>query len=259
MIQALKREWMEGVRTYRFLIILVAFLFFAMLNPMMNKLVLPEILKSQFQGMSDDMLQTMVVSSQRDCVRGYLSDVFEITTLVLVLTLSTLVAAEVKNRTFIFPLCSKKQFATLVASKLLLYGVVITFAATLSVLVDYFYAGIFFGTDLPAIWPVVRAGLLQGLYYLFVVSLVLLCGSLTGKPLTAGLLALIPAYGTHLVSQLFKVQDYTPAGLIHEGQMLAVNTGSGIYVPIVVTLSLVVVMILLTIMRLQSLELARRS
>jgi len=69
--QSIKKELIEGIRTYKFLIILVIFMFFALLNPVLSKMVLPEVLKSQFSGMGDEMLNQMVISSQRDCMRSY--------------------------------------------------------------------------------------------------------------------------------------------------------------------------------------------
>lgn len=258
MRQAIKKEIIEGIRTYRFLIIMAIFLFFALMNPILNKLVLPEVLKSQFNGISEDMLSQMIVTSQRDCVRGYLTDVFEIATIVVVLTLSAIIAGELKSKTFIFPICSRKDFATLVLAKLIVYGSFLMMATTISVTIDYAYSGVLFGQDLPGILPVVRSGLLQGLYYMFVLGLIMLAGSFAKKPMTAGLLALVPAYGTHILSSLLNVGNYTPAGLLSEAGLIAVKVSSEVMQPIIITIGLVVVMVVLTVLRLQALELARR-
>lgn len=259
MRHSIKKELLEGTRTYKFLIIISIFMFFALLNPILNKMVLPNILESQFNGISDEMLGQMVISSQRECVRGYLSDVFEISTIVIVLGLSSLIAGELRNKTFIFPVCSRKDFTSMVMSKLFVYGSFIVLAATVSVVVDYFYAGMLFGADLPGILPVFRAGLLQGLYYVFVIGLVMICGSFATKPITAGLLALLPAYGTYFLSQLFGVQKYTPAGLLSEANLLAVRINPEIIWSLTITVGLIICMVFLTVVRLQKIELARRT
>lgn len=259
MRQAIKKEIIEGIRTYRFLIIMAIFLFFALMNPILNKLVLPEVLKSQFNGISEDMLSQMIVTSQRECVRGYLTDVFEIATIVVVLTLSAIIAGELKSKTFIFPICSRKDFATLILAKLIVYGSFLMLAPTVSALIDYAYSGALFGVDLPSTIPIVRSGLLQGLYYVYVLGLVMIAGSFAKKPMTAGLIALVPAYGTHILAQLLGAGGYTPSGLLSEAGMLAVTMSREIILPIVVTISAIVVLVVLTVIRLQALELARRS
>ena len=147
MRQAIKKELLEGSRAYKFLIIFAVFVFFALMDPILNKMVLPEVLKSQFNNIGNDMLNQMLVTSQRDCVRGYLTDAFQIATLVVVLSLSSLVAGEIKNKTFIFPICSKNDFATLIISKMVVYGTYLILVATTCTLIDYAYAGALFGWE----------------------------------------------------------------------------------------------------------------
>jgi len=258
MRQAIKKELLEGSRAYKFLIIFAVFVFFALMDPILNKMVLPEVLKSQFNNIGNDMLNQMLVTSQRDCVRGYLTDAFQIATLVVVLSLSSLVAGEIKNKTFIFPICSKNDFATLIISKMVVYGTYLILVATTCTLIDYAYAGALFGWDLPSVLPVLRSGLLQGIYYVYVLTLIMLAGSFISKPITAGLVALIPAYGTHIISQLFNVSGFTPSGLIEESELIAYNISTNIAMPIIVTIVLSVMFIILTVIRLEKLELSRR-
>lgn len=258
MRQAIKKELLEGMRTYKFLIIIAVFMFFALMNPILNKMVLPQVLTSQMEGISEEMVSQMVISSQRDCVRSYLVDVFEISTLVLVLALSSLVAGELRNKTFIFPRCSKKDFATLILAKLMVYSVFVTAVAVISAAVDYYYSGMLFGTDLPCIVPVLKSGMLQGLYYVYVIALVMLAGSFFAKPISAGLITLIPAYGTHIVSQLFKYDGFTPSGLLTEANMMAFNISTDVMQPIIITMVLVAILVILTIVRLETIELTRR-
>jgi len=215
-------------------------------------------LKGQFAGISDDMLSQMVISSQSDCVRAYLADIFEIATLVIVLTLSTMTAGELSNKTFIFPVCSNKKFYKLILAKILVYGVFILLTAIVSVLVDHVYAGMLFGTDMPDILPVLRSGVFQGIYYVFVLGIVMFSGVLFRKPITAGLFALIPAYGTHIVSDLFDIQSYTPSGLLREAGLMSNVLSSDILQMIIITAGLTCILIMSTVIRLKKLELARK-
>lgn len=255
----IKKEILEGIRTYKFLIIIIVFMFFALLNPVMNKLILPEILKSQFTGMSEDMLNSMLVTSQVDNVIGYIGDIFEIGTIVVVLSLASLVAGELKNRSFIFPVCSGKSFTGMVASKIIVYGVFTIIVALLAVLTDYLYAGVLFGFDIQGIMPVIRAGLLLGLFFAFLISLVIASGAFVKKPITAGLIALIPAYGISIVSGLFKINKYTPAGLLTEANRLAEKADPGLILTVLITITLIVAFSALAVLKLNSIELAKRT
>ncbi len=252
---AIKKEILEGTRTYKFIIILAVFMFFALMNPVLNKMVLPEVLKSKPLGVDDETLSQMVISSQRDCVLSYLGDVFEIATLVIVLLLSSIVAGELRNGTFIFPKCSKKDFTKLVLAKLLVYGLLVIIVSVACSLIDYAYSGMLFGTDLPSTIPVIRSGLLQGLYFIYIIALVMFFGSVFKKPISAGLFTLIPAYGTVIISQLFNLDSFTPAGLLAESNLLFNEISIIIAQPIIITISLIVGLTLLTVLRLDKIEL----
>jgi len=176
----------------------------------------------------------------------------------MVLVLSSVVSGELQNKTFTLPKCSKKDFATLILAKLLIYGSYIMFVTTMCALVDYAYTGMLFGVDLPDIAPVIRGGIFQGLYYTYVLGFIMLAGSLFAKPISAGLIALIPAYGTYIIPQLFNVVNYTPSGLLTEASLLAYTTSSTVTQPIIITILLIVVLVLLTIIRLEKMELTKR-
>lgn len=256
MKSAIKRELLEGLRTYKFLIIAAVFMFFALLNPVMNKLVLPEILKSQFAEISGDMLNQMLITSQTDNVIGYLSDVFEVGSIVVVLILASLVSGELRTRSFILPISSGKSFHNLVISKLTVYGIFTILVAVAATLFDYLYAGILFGFDISGVLPVIRAGLLQGLFFVFAISMVITVGSFVKKPIVAGMLTLMLTYGTQILSGLFKIEKFTPAGLLKEAGMLAEKANPGIYVTLAITVALVAAFISIAIIRLNSTELA---
>ena len=66
----IKKETLDGMRNYRFLIIFAAVIFFAIFDPIMNKLVLPEVLKSQFPNMPAEVMQEMLVTTQVANIRG---------------------------------------------------------------------------------------------------------------------------------------------------------------------------------------------
>lgn len=252
-----KKEVLDGIRNYRFLILVISMLFFAVLNPVMNKLFLPEILQRQFPQITDEVLRAMLHNTQVANIRAYLKDVFQVGMIAIVFALSGVLAQEISEKTLILPLTTGKRYGELLLAKMLVYGNVLILGVIFSGLVAYFYAGILFGFDLPSALPVVRAGLLQGLYLVYVLALLLLVGSLIKKPIGTGLLTLVLAYGTRYIGDLFNVNRYLPSGLLVEGEMLAVIPSHTLIEPVIYTLALLVLLFGFTIIRLSKIELTR--
>ena len=69
----IKKEVLEGIRTYKFLILIAGILFFAVLDPVVMKL-LPEILKNQLGGLD---VSAMVDFSQRGVMNSHLKNIFQ--------------------------------------------------------------------------------------------------------------------------------------------------------------------------------------
>ena len=253
----MKKEILEGLRNYRFLILFIGVLFFAIFDPLMNKLVLPEVLKSQFPNMPEEVMRDMLVTTQVANIRGYMGSVYQISTLIVSFTLSGIIAQEISGKTLIFPVSTGKRYDEILLSKFTVFGGFLFLATTLSALINYGYAGALFGFDLPSVLPALRAGALQGLYMLYVVALLIFIGSLARKPIAAGMLTLLAAYGTRILGSVFSLHRYLPSGLLEEAELLAAAPSPTLWGSLASTLALVVVLYGLTIIRLTNLELTR--
>src|SRR5690554_1694306 len=106
MIKELKKEWMFASRSGRLFILLMSFLFLAVLTPVMLKLVIPEIFAWQFPNLSKEDIDLMVNASQLTAIQGFMSDLFELGMIILVFTLSGMMAQEIRDNTLVFPLIS---------------------------------------------------------------------------------------------------------------------------------------------------------
>ncbi len=254
----IKKEFLDGIRNYRFLVIVVSFLFFAILDPVMSKFILPEIMKSQFPGLPEEALASLMDNSQIGIIRTYLNDVFQIGMLVVILTLSGVVAQEINQKTIIFPVTSGKKFHQILISKFIVYGIVLMVSAVFCAMVNYLYTGVLFGFDMTSPVPVLRAGFLQGFYMLFLLSLLMLVGSMIKKPMVAGLIVLIPAWFMGALGNLLNINRYLPSELIAESQLLSVVPSSSLITSIISTIVLSVLAFGFTVIRLRKSDLAWR-
>lgn len=251
----LKKEILEGLRNYRFPILFAGVLFFAIFDPLMNRLVLPEVLKSQFPYMPEEIMREMLDTTQVANIRGYMGSVYQISTLIIAFTLSGIIAQEINGKTLILPVCAGKRYDGILLSKLMVFGGFLFLTTTLSALINYGYTGALFGFDLPSVLPALRAGVLQGFYMLYVVALLFFIGSLVRKPIAAGMLTLLAIHGTQVMGSIFNLHRYLPSGILVEAELLAAASSPTLWGSLVSTLALVVVLCGLTIIRLTKLEL----
>lgn len=253
MMQEINKELKFGLRNSRFLVLAIGFLFFAVLTPVMTKVVLPQVLASQFPGMTEEVMRGMVDMSQLGCLRSYMGDIFEIGSIIVAFTLCGLLAQEIKDNTLVLPLCSGKKLGNIVGAKLLVFGTALVLSLTVALIVDYVYAGLLFKFDIGLV-PVLRAGILQGLYMVFLLVCVLMWGAILKSPIATGFAALVTAYGLHLVGSLLSIQEYLPSALLAEAQQLAVAASPSLWMSLLITVGIIAAFLTVTLVRLNTME-----
>lgn len=253
MRQDIKKEFLFGLRNSRFLILFMGFLFFAVLTPVMTKLILPAMLQSQFPGMTEPVLAEMIDMTQLGCLRSYMGDVFEIGSIIVAFTLCGLMAQDIKDNTLVLPLCAGRQFSSIVGAKILVFGTVLLIAPVISLLVDYVYAGLLFSFDI-GIAPVIRAGLLQGIYMFFLLACLVMWGSILKKPIAAGALSLVTVFGLHFIGGALGFHAYLPSGLLVEAQLLGAVPAASLTQTLFITSGLIILFTAITLLRLKNLE-----
>jgi len=251
MMREFGKEIKFGFRSGKLLILLASFLFFALLTPLMLKVILPEVLKSQ--GVSPADLAGMTALTQSACIQIYMNDVFEIGTLIVAFTLCGLLAQEIRDNTLVLPLCSGRRFAHILSAKFLVFGAALVLIPVLALIADYLYAGMLFSFEVDLL-PILRAGVLQGGYMLFLLACVILWGVLLKKPVAAGFLTLATAFGLHFVGGLLGFQAWIPSGLLLQAQRLTEPPEPSLAGTLLVTLTLMLVMIVFTLWRMKRME-----
>jgi ABC-2 type transport system permease protein len=204
----MKKETLEGMRSYRFLILGATVLFFAVFDPVMIKL-LPMIMKSQVGADFSDL-----VPATRDYAFGsFIGDLFEIGSLVVCLVLGGTVARERKERAFVIPFAKGADFSGIIAAKALVYAFFLLAVTVPSVFISYAYSGILFPGDRADLIPVLRAAVNCSLYFAYLVAVVTLASSLAPSGLAASLSSLVVAYGVPALGSLLKIESRLPSFL----------------------------------------------
>lgn len=253
MIEGISKEIRYGLRSYRFIILLVGFLFFAMLDPVMSKFVLPEIMKNQMPGLTEEAIAQMMGNTQVGVMRMYMGDVLEIGIIIITFSLCGLIAKEIKDNTLVLPLCSGKRFASIVFAKIAVFGTSLILISVISVLLNYLYTGVLYSFDL-AIGPVIRAGMLQGIFMVFLVSMLVMAGAVVKKPIPAGFFTLAVVFGIRFLGDVLGISSYLPSGLLEEASQFAVIPEATLWLTLSITIGIIFVLSAAALMRLRTIE-----
>lgn len=254
----IEKELRYAFRSGRLIILASSFMFFALLTPLMLKVVLPQILSGSFAAEPSLEIKEMMNMTQIDCIQSYMGDVFEIGTVIVSFTLSGLMASEIRNNTLVIPICSGKKFKWIVGAKLAVFGILLVLVTVLSLFADYIYSGMLFSFEIGPL-PILYGGLLQGTYMIFLISCLIMWGSIMKNPIATGFLTLVTAYGIHFLSGLFRITEYTPSGLLLEAQRLTLDPSKFFLVTVIITFVSITSMIFLTLFRLKEMEWNERS
>lgn len=247
------KELRYALRSNRILILFVSFLFFALLTPVMLKVVLPTVLSAQLSGEVTQGFGGLADMTQLDCIRNYMDDVLQFGTIIIAFTLCGITASEIRDNTWVLPLCAGKRFGMMVGAKLLVFGAFLVITPVLALLADYVYSGLLFGYEI-GVLPILYGGLLQGIYLLFLLFCLIMCGVLLKRPISAGFMTLAIAFGIHLLSSLLNVQCWTPSGLLVEAQKLMPSAALSLIQPLSVTIALMIFLLAFTMSRLRHME-----
>ena len=160
------KELRYALRSGRILILFASFLFFALLTPIMLKIVLPMVLSGRLAGDVPQAVGGLTGMTQLDCIRNYMDDVLQICTIIIAFTLCGLTASEIRDNTWVLPLCAGKRFGRMIGAKLLVFGAPPDSDSHPRVACRLWL----FRTSLRleiGFLPILYSGLLQGVYVLF--------------------------------------------------------------------------------------------
>lgn len=247
------KEMRYGLRNGRFLILSAGFMFFAMLTPVMMKLVVPSVMQSQMPGLTPEILGQMFQMTQIQCIQSYMGDVFEIGSVIVAFTLCGLLAQEIKDNTLVLPLCSGKRLLKIAGAKLAVFGAALVVILTAALAVDYAYAGLLFSFDIGFL-PILRGGLLQGVYMVFLAASLLMWGAIIKKPIAAGFVTLGTAYGASYLGSLLSISSYLPSGLLDAAMKLSIAPDPNMMRPLLITIALIIAFMGITLLRLRHME-----
>lgn len=242
-LSLLKKEAIEGARTKKTTSTLILFLFIGLISPLTAKLT-PLILQSIATGNIDI---NVAPPSEIDSWTQFFKNISQIGMFGLAIILSSQMANEFQKGTLINLLSKGLPRYQVVLSKIF-YNFILWFLAYFcSFILTYFYTKYFFGISFP-IRNILMAALLPFIFGLFLISLEILAGVISGNVIGTLILTTVGIVIQLILSIRDEIVKYMPIALIGKPVNLIKGIGyDDYYVPIITGSILLILCIVISI------------
>ncbi len=245
-----KKEIMESLRTHKYIILAAGFILWALLNPLMLKL-LPVLLESSIPaGMMSELTNITRVAA----FQNLLGQMFQISTLFIAFSLMNMLSAEVADKKLVFPYSRGASAGGIVLAKFFHYFATISVIIVIAFLTGYFYITALFpkGGTLE-LNSVLQSALLFIIFYAFVLAMLLFFSSVVKKSIIAGISTLAITYLLSIFNQFKHIRQYFPNYLFIKSSD-AVVLDNSIIPALFITIGLIALFIGLAVLRMKRAE-----
>lgn len=231
-MNAVRREIIEGIRTYKFLVLAIGIVLYAVLDPVMLK-ILPKLLENQTPGLD---ISKLMAFDQKAAVQNYMKSLTQIGILAAAFTFMKSTSEELKNGTLVQSIISGLKPSVWIGAKILVYGTTLLLLATAGMLLNAAYAGSLFGSGGIDYIAVIKSGLWFGLYFVMLLCVEIFTGCLTKSPAVTAIAGLAVAWLLPPFTGLLGIQHYSPVMLLNDANALSKNYQAELLPALLITL-----------------------
>ena len=247
-----KKEILEAIRTNKYLILFVGTIFWALLDPLVLKL-LPLFLKNYLPA---DLIALFSTFTRDVAFQTFLKDLFQIGTLFIALTLMGLLSNEVSLKKLVFPYSRGANPAGIVLAKYIYYTVTISLFILIAFLTNYFYINRLFTGGMLSIEIALKSSLLYILYYSVLLSILLYLSSLFKRGLIAGITALVFGYSLSIFNQFKTIRAYLPNYLLFKAAEIGHIFDNSLIPTVIISFCIIILLIFFSILRMKKIDVA---
>lgn len=213
-----KKEIMEAKRQYKYIILAVGIIAFAIFDPVMLKLI-PKIFEKQLQG----DLSLLIVSSPTAAINNYIKSLFQIGSLFIVFSFASTLNEEINEEKLVFPYSKGSKPIGIVLAKIIHNTVVVTILTFIGFLTCSYYGGILLQGEKVALSGVMNSALLMSVYYFFSIALVTLFSSLVKKGIIAGFITVMIIFLSAAFVNLSAIGKFVPYKLVEGANLFTLK------------------------------------
>jgi ABC-2 type transport system permease protein len=241
-----KKEILESIRQYKYIMVAAGVLLFAILDPLMLK-ALPSLLKDQLPA----DISALFITTQRTAVQSYIKELNQIGLLFVIFVFSGTLSDEITSQKLVFPYSKGARPASVVLAKLLNYAATICILVFIGFSINYYYITTLFDKDPVAFSSILPSIVLVCIYYIFNICLTLFFSSIFKRGLVGGIITLAANLATAALAGVDAVGKFIPYKLINEANTLAFGKSS---FTLLFTISLAALLVAITIIRMNKVE-----
>ncbi len=248
-----KKEIMESIRSYRYIILAAVFIGYGILDPVLLKM-LPAILEKQGDAGID--YSQLFRITQVSALQSFMGNLFQMGILVLVLCLMGVVSEEIKNYTFVLPSTKKLSFGGVVLSKSLHYSLLMVVLIFSALMVNYYYITTLFQDDFVTFQQVMKSGFFISCYFIFIINLLVCISSFFKKGGIVSLVTLGISLSMPFLSQINALRKVLPYYFLQRAGQLSQPLDSSIILPLILLVTYIVLLNIIAILKLNRVELS---
>lgn len=246
------KEIKESIRNHKYLILAVGFIFWALLDPLMLKL-LPLILKTN---LPVDLTSLISNITRDNAFQSLLKNLFQIGTLFVVFSLMGILSNEISNKNLVFPYSRGLKPAGMVIAKYIHYLITISLFILIAFLTNYLYIIRLFSGGLLSISIVLKSSLLYILYYAVLLSFLLYLSSLFKRSIIPGIITLVFAYSLSILNQFKTIRSYFPNYLFLKAADIENIFDSSLIPTVIISFCIIILLVYLSILHMKKIDIA---
>ena len=219
-----KKEIMESKRQYKYIILAVGIIAFAILDPVMLKL-LPKILENQLQGQGD--LNLLIVSTPKAAINNYIKSLFQIGSLFITFSFASTLNEEINEEKLVFPYSKGSKPIGIVLAKIIHNTMVVAILTFIGFMTCSYYAGILLQGEKVPISGIMNSVFLMSVYYFFSIALVTFFSSFVKKGVIAGFTTVMITFVSAAFVNLSTIGKFVPYKLVEGANSFTLKGYSG--------------------------------
>jgi hypothetical protein len=246
------KEIKESIRNHKYLILAVGFIFWALLDPLMLKL-LPLLLKNYMPVDVSVLFSTFTLDT---AFQTFLKDMFQIGSLFIIFTLMGIVSNEVYSKNLVFPYSRGLKPEGMIIAKYIHYLITISLFILVAFLTNYLYIVKLFSGGFLSISDVFESSLLYMLYFAVLLSFLLYLSSLFKRSIIPGITTLVLAYSLSILNQFKTIRSYFPNYLLLKAADIKNIFDSSLIPTVIISFCLIILLVYLSILHMKKIDIA---
>ena len=217
----LEKEWVENIRTKKFLVMACVFLFFAFTSPLLAR-YMAEFLGMLLTGEEALILAFIPESTWVDSYSQFYGNMAQVGIIVIIFMYMGLVLREKRNGTADLVFCKGVSPLPFILSKFTVSAVVALICLLAAILVNYGYT-VFLFEEGGNIGHVLAGAGAYGVFLLLLISWTLLASTLAKSTAGSAAYSFLGFFGLLTVSAIPRIGKYLPGGLMSRNLELTVG------------------------------------